>query len=485
MPFARMELVRTVAAPVATVRTALSKTLRDLRFELTAERLTSLEGQRGSQLAAGALQLKKSPVGVKIDLDADQGPTEVAIHLFDRWRAPGGKAWGSNKTYAEIFTEIAQALDACLVALDPNLVPTQPTFNSTAATVGFLERTNSATGDVGQKAAGKVDQWLGGAPPPAPGSDKAKIVIAVPDAEAILDAMRVQGMLTVALLVSRIPGPMPPALVADVERVATEIEEVLDAAPPGLVPIITLSAAEKPVVTFLHDQARIRDSLPLRTLQRCTTCRHEKIVNPDYKRLVDRNRKIRGLSGFLGATISSSGISPFVALGRIMPFVKLDPEYVCPRCQGLEAEDHLVVFCPNCGERRDEAALRKCRRCEHDFRAALTPEQLWFPVGTAAERFAPPPPPIIAPPVPMPFIEAPQGYAPAPVAQIQPPQPAFPPGYYADPAGRFEARWWDGFQYTAQVIIGGQPGVDPGEAADTQAVTEPTQPIAPTQPIQA
>jgi hypothetical protein len=450
-----MELVRTVAAPVATVRTALTKTLREQRFELTAERLTSIEGKRGSQLAAGALQLKKSPVGIKIELSGETQSTTVAVHLFDRWRAPGGKAWGSNRTYSDIFTEIARALDACLVCVDPAVVLPAPEFHSTAGNIGLLERTNVASGNAGHKAAHRVDQWLGGSAAEKPTGPQ--VVIAAPDAEAILDAMRVQGMLTVALLISRIQGSMPPALAADVERVVGEIERFVDAAAPGTVPVIQITAADKPVVTFLNDQARIRDALPLRTLQKCTTCRHEKVVNPDYQRLVERNRKIRGLSGFLGASVSASGVSPFILVGRILPLVKMDPEYVCPRCQGLDAEERLVVFCPNCGERRDEAALRTCQRCQHDFRTALEPETLWHPLGTAAERFAPPAAPPLPPVTP-----------PAPIAAAAP--EAFPAGFYADPGGRCEARWWDGYQWTAQVIINGQPGVDTGQ---------------PTQPIQA
>jgi uncharacterized protein DUF2510 len=249
---------------------------------------------------------------------------------------------------------------------------------------------------------------------------------------------------------------MPPALAADVERVVGEIEHILDSASPGMVPVITIAETDKAVVTFLNEQARIREALPLRSLQTCTTCRHQKVVNPDYQRLIERNRKIRGISGFLGASISSSGVSPFILVGRMLPLVKMDPDYVCPRCQGLDAEERLVVFCPNCGERRDEAALRKCGRCEHDFRQALERETLWQPVGTAAELFAPPPPaPLpVAPPEPVPALTA-------------APPPAFPPGFYTDPDGRCEARWWDGSQWTAQVIINGQPGVDAGPPAQT------------------
>jgi hypothetical protein len=199
-----MEQARTVAAPVATVRAALSKALREQRFEVTAERLTSLEGKRGSQLAAGALQPKKSPVGIKIELAGDAETTTVSVSLFDRWRAPGGKAWGQNRIYADLFTETASAVDAALRSVDPNVILTPATFNSTAASVGLLERTNVASGNAGQKAAQRVDQWLGGTARPQPTGPQ--VVIAAPDGEAILDASRVQGMLTVALMISRTPG---------------------------------------------------------------------------------------------------------------------------------------------------------------------------------------------------------------------------------------------------------------------------------------
>ncbi len=473
MPFVRMELVRTVAAPVATVRAALARALRELRFEITSERVTGFEAQRGSQLAAGALQMKKSPVGLKVDFEASGQQTTVSFHLFDRWRSPIGKAWGMNRAYTEIFNEIAQGIDRCLSGLDPNLVLNQPELTSSSASVGFLEGTNMATGAVGERAAGKADQWLGGAPPPVPGSG-AQVVIALPGAEAIVDATRVQGMLTVALLVARSPGSMPPALAADVERVATQIERVLDDSTEGAIPVIQLADGDKPVISFLNEQARVRDSLPLRTLQRCTTCRHEKVVNPDYKRLVERNRKIRGIGGFLGASISSAGVSPFILVGRILPMVKMDPDYVCPRCQGLDADESLVVFCPTCGERRDEAVLRTCRRCEHDFRKPLKAETLWLPVGTAAERFAPPQAPVespVEPPIAFPPSANGLTAAPPPAGESRdapPPQPTYPPGYYADPQGRFEARWWDGFQWTPQVIIGGRPAVDPAHAPASQ-----------------
>jgi hypothetical protein len=299
---------------------------------------------------------------------------------------------------------------------------------------------------------------------------------------ADLPLARVQAMLAVALLVSRIPGSMPPKLAGDVERFAARLEGVLDARGA---PRIQVEDAELPVVTFLSEQARIRESLPLRTLQRCTTCRHEKIVNPDFQALVERNRKIRSWGGALGGTVGRHGVSPFFLVGRLLPLAKLDPEYVCPRCQGLDSEDRVIVFCPTCGERRDEAVLKTCRKCSHNFRAELEPEQLWhepepepapLPPPVGAPVLAPPPlgAPVLAapPPVGAPVSLAPPNGTPmhgppppptGPAAPLPPPGTPFlrPAAWLPDPGGRHEARWWDGQRWTDQVLDRGRPARDP------------------------
>ena len=276
-------------------------------------------------------------------------------------------------------------------------------------------------------------------------------------------------------------------------------------------PRLDVAAEEMPVVRFLWEQARIREALPLRTLQRCTTCRHEKVVNPDYKRLAERNRKIRGVGGAVGATFSpSAGASPFFLVGRLLPLAKLDPEYVCPRCQGLESDDRVIIFCPTCGERRDEAVLKTCRRCSHDFRGALEPEALWgkpepepgpllqgFAPGAALPGGLPPPagspllslpppngsaqgqgqgqgpvhlPPMLPPSMLPPPAGAPIAALPAPGA-ARPAGPAAvghhappahvdpltrPAAWLPDPSGRHEARWWDGHGWTDAVLDAGR-----------------------------
>jgi hypothetical protein len=54
-------------------------------------------------------------------------------------------------------------------------------------------------------------------------------------------------------------------------------------------------------------------------------------------------------------------------------------------------------------------------------------------------------------------------YTPAPSYQAQPAAPAtpaVPAGWYADPAGRYELRYWDGSTWTEHVSRAGQQYTD-------------------------
>ena len=53
-----------------------------------------------------------------------------------------------------------------------------------------------------------------------------------------------------------------------------------------------------------------------------------------------------------------------------------------------------------------------------------------------------------------------QGYQ-QPVQQQVQPESTVPAGWYADPSGRYELRYWDGNQWTEHVSRGGQQSTDP------------------------
>ena len=80
------------------------------------------------------------------------------------------------------------------------------------------------------------------------------------------------------------------------------------------------------------------------------------------------------------------------------------------------------------------------------------------PAGWAAAPEPAPMAPIIEPTPATTYTPAPTTqYTPAPAAAA----PAVPAGWYADPAGRFELRYWDGGTWTEHVSRAGQQYTDP------------------------
>jgi hypothetical protein len=83
----------------------------------------------------------------------------------------------------------------------------------------------------------------------------------------------------------------------------------------------------------------------------------------------------------------------------------------------------------------------------------------WGAVAEPSTAWSPEPAPATDPapaPEPEPVVETP-AYDPAPAQQV----PSVPAGWYADPAGRFELRYWDGGQWTEHVARGGAQYTDP------------------------
>ena len=241
---------------------------------------------------------------------------------------------------------------------------------------------------------------------------------------ATLDVAALEMMTTVGTQIASAPGALPKQLAAQVSELVTLLEQHL-AATSGWVSVEVTNDLCM-VVDFLRQQARIRQALPLRTLQRCLTCSLEKVVNPDYKRLMERNRKIKVFSGSFGGIITGNGISPYVLIGKLLQAKQLDPDYVCPRCQGMHADSRIITFCPGCHARRDEPVLRHCSDFNHDFRADLPSETLWH------ERPASPAPQ--------------QGTGGMQVS-------ATPAGWYRDPWAHGQLRWWAGQAWTAHTAF--------------------------------
>lgn len=419
MPSIFLEFERALAAPSSEVRATLQNSLHTLGFELTTEQVTVIEGRRGHAVMGSLLGSASMPVQVTATLSPQGEGTSVSIRLADHL-ASIGRAWGANTTYQRIFTEVQQGIDAGLALLDPGSAATfaTPRFTSRSGTFGALETTSRVTTDLTGAAVGRVNQMLSGGPRtrvPDSWRQLDTVVLCSDEGAARLEIEELQAHLAVAVLISTQPGSLPPALATQVEALAARIEAALNHAGTSRYIEIPISDDEEPVVEFLHQQARMRQQFAVRTLHRCATCKFEKITNPDFERLQKRNSRLRALGGSVGASFGKSGASPFILVGTLLRFAKLDPDYVCPRCQGTDAEAMVVTFCPDCGSLRTEAALRTCAKCHLDMRTKLSPDQVWAPYpeapaqpavlsgpwATSAEPAPPPPPP---PPPPLPGV---------------------------------------------------------------------------------
>jgi hypothetical protein len=351
---------------------------------MTAEETTLLEGERGSQWAA-AIRPSKVPVAIEVRLAPTDDGSSISITLRDRWMAP--RVFGMNGTYRRVFEETRQAIDRVLTGLDGAAAATfaTPRFRSKNAGIAILEHANTAAGHATETAADKADDVIeGGHETKTPHAWKGvdHVRFESPTGCTRLDLEQTQAHLTVAAMVASQPGDMPEKLVRQVERFATKVESMLGVHPTETVRI-PVSEAERPVFELLHQQALIRGIVPLRTLHVCRDCRFEQVTNPDYEHMAERARKLHSLTGAVGATVSvSSGANPFLLVGKLFELKKLDPDFVCPRCQGMLADESIITFCPGCGERRAEALLQECPECHYDFRSSVPPERLWADVET-------------------------------------------------------------------------------------------------------
>ena len=469
------ESERVLRVGAAEARMVVVRALRDQQFTLTSEQVSIVIAKRGSQVV-GSVQPKKLPVIVRAMFQPTGTGCTVAIRISDAWRSPvTGKVWGMNGPYRALMTDIQTALDHALVPLaGADITFTEGKVVTATRDVAGLSAGNAALGKAGGAIADKTDALLTPTSNHATAKALKEVVLRGPDGIASFDRMDVEAMFTVGLLVSNNHGSMPANLAHDVELLATRLETAVAQQPSGRV-VIDIAKPEVPVAEFLGLQAAIRQELPLRTLHVCTTCKFEKVVNPDYEKLQEKNRRKRALTGAVGATVSSSGINPFVLVGSIVRLKNFDIPFVCPRCQGLDADSSVITYCPNCGQRRDEAVLRRCARCQYNFgtRPPGVSAQFWHaedPEPPPQARLPEPQPLRTPPALPVPALPAPAPPAlpapalPAPTAPsptLAPAASSTPSGWHSDPTRRHQHRYWDGSRWTADVADNGTPSTDP------------------------
>ncbi len=396
MPALGLEFERVLHARPADVRREVAAALQQAGFQVTAEQLTRIEAKRGSRIFGGALMpARMLPMLASFDITSDSAGCALAGRFADQHLNLGGKAWGWNQSYRGLFAEALATVDRALARLDPEGAAAFPEarFWTKGGEVAVLEQAQTFGAQAGTAVFDKANELLEGGPRergPVAWKGVDSVTLAGAWGSAVLSLVETQAHLGVGMMIVTRRGSLPANLTRDVEQLASRVEGALMGA-PGRAVAIALADEERPVVEFLHQQVRIRDGLPVRTLHTCRTCHFQKVTNEDFARLQLRNQRLRTLVGGVGATITGGSIQPFVVLGQLFRLKTLDPDYVCPRCQGLDAEEQVITFCPSCGEMRSEAVLRTCRKCRHDFRSGLAPETLWLSAEAAAALVAPPP----------------------------------------------------------------------------------------------
>jgi hypothetical protein len=374
-----LDFERRLDAPSFDTRRSIAESLRHLGFELTADQLTRLEAKRGSLVGSSLMIKKQMPVRAIFEVSSEPNGCLVVGHLTDNLRSWMGKTWGVNRQYRDIFDEIRRGVDVGLAGLDGASAESfgEPTFWSRVSDVAVLEQTNIVTSKAaaGAGAAVKALERPKSTTPSAwKGVDS--VTFTSDSGVASMTLAETQARLGVAVMVVSHPGSMPPNLSRDVESFAAQVEQSLTAA-GGKAVSLEVSGAQRPVMEFLDQQAEIRSALPLRTLHICRSCRLERITNPEYERIAARNEKLGHLMAGVGATVGKGGISPTFVLGQVFKLKRLDPAYVCSRCQGLEADERVVTFCPNCAQLQRDVVLRTCTKCSFDFRTRAGKAPLW------------------------------------------------------------------------------------------------------------
>jgi len=385
-----LDFERRLTSPAFEVRRVVGEALRELGFQIAVDQITRIEAKRGGMLGYSLLMKKQMPLVAVFDLSPEPSGCALVVHLADNIKTVG-RTFGVNRQFHELFDEVQARIDAGLAALEPassaNFAPGR--FWSRSGDVGILEQSSVLTSRAVGTALGTASKVLDRQKDRTPGIWKGvdSVTFTSSAGEAVLSLGEAQALLGVAVMIASHPGSMPPNLVRDVESFAAAVELRLTSAAGGAA-TVDVTDAQKPVFEFLEQQAQVRAALPVRQLYICRSCRLEKIVNPDYKRIVARNEKLNDIFAGVTATVGKGGISPTFVLGQVFKLKKLDPEYVCSRCQGMEADERVVTFCPQCADLQRDVVLRLCAKCKFDFRTKASATPVWMVPGQAPAEAA-------------------------------------------------------------------------------------------------
>lgn len=152
---------------------------------------------------------------------------------------------------------------------------------------------------------------------------------------------------------------------------------------------IELTQSEAELYNLCARQSEIAQGYETRLLRTCRSCRQQRIINPKFEKMQKEKKQLQDWM-----TMQRNIL---MAVSRL----RNDPNFVCTRCQGLEADERQIVLCPRCGTPHTRVLLGPCGKCGLDL-SAPAPEadvdvQLAAPAAPAAPRPASSPEPAAEP----------------------------------------------------------------------------------------
>ncbi len=398
---------RTWGGDPAELLDRLGSTLQRAGFNLARNTQWTMRGEKGSSVS-----LTRMVPALVVEAGVTQNSDGTAMaHVRIADRMPSAmKGVGFDRSLRERFAQIEREIDTALgsVTMPPDRAPRvdpvppdipppqpqpqpqpQPARSAASRSVsadddgkpdGLVDRAGAALERLGAKAQETTASMLGRGP--EPWQKVESVTFWCPPDQAVADAARIQVYAAVAAMIESQPDALPEKLARELAEFVARVRSVLDAAGRADMDRVRcdVEPAQRPILEFLEQQALLREQLPVRTLHSCKDCGQQKVSNPDYVKLKERNRKMQALTGAVGVTFRGA-VNPFLLVGPLFRLKKLDPDYVCGRCQGMNADECIATFCPECGNLCIDAVLRRCGKCEHDYRSAVAPIEVWQPVG--------------------------------------------------------------------------------------------------------
>ena len=132
-------------------------------------------------------------------------------------------------------------------------------------------------------------------------------------------------------------------------------EALSSAQPQTWLCTVEFTQPEADLYNLCARQSEIAEGYETRLLRTCRSCRQQRIINPKFEKMQKEKKQLQDWMMMQRNLL--------LAMSRL----RSDPNFVCTRCQGLEADERQIVLCPRCGTPHTRVLLGPCGKCGFDL----------------------------------------------------------------------------------------------------------------------